>query len=251
MVARFVTVLLLLAAPALAGTGLTLQPERVSAGMFFAGADVVVQARVPRAEQLVFEIRGQQKTYQLKRKGKALGLLWMNVGDLEIKHAPELYLLASSVDCQQLASREELAGQGVGLPALRRQLSSDGRPLTAELFEDFLKLKQSEGLYEFRSGVVEVDGDDAGDVVTTRVVFHLPAKVPLGNHRVRVLAFNQGRGRVLYEKPLTIEQVGAARWITVVAHNHGLLYGIGAVIIALVVGLLTGFLFGLGSKGAH
>lgn len=228
---------------------LQLEPARVRAGMFFGGAEVVVEAEVPAGLKVAVELVGIRQDVELVRRGKKLGLLWMKAGQFKVENAPQFYLLATATEETKLAPHAELERLQFGYTALRRQLRVDGKPLDDASFEQFVKLKQSEGLYAQPAALELTPGSDAARR-HLRAVFHLPAKVQPAVHRVRLVAFADGQGRVLAQKDLPIEQVGVAKWITSVAHHHGLLYGIGAVLVALAVGLLTGFLFGRGS-GAH
>ena len=49
---------------------------------------------------------------------------------------------------------------------------------------------------------------------------------------------------------IDVREVGMPAWISSLAFNHGALYGILAVLVAVVAGLGTGILF-KGGKGAH
>jgi len=80
---------------------------------------------------------------------------------------------------------------------------------------------------------------------------HLPALAPEGDYRFRLIGFREGRGEILAEKMLRLHEVGTVASMKSLAREHGLLYGIVAVATALAAGLLTGFLFDLGSKGSH
>ena len=56
---------------------------------------------------------------------------------------------------------------------------------------------------------------------------------------------------MLQSRRFDLQMVGATKFISFLAINHGLIYGVLAVFIALVIGLLTGMVFGLGSRRGH
>ncbi|MGW8267015.1 MAG: TIGR02186 family protein [Longimicrobiales bacterium] len=232
---------------------LTLEPSEVRAGMFFDGATVQVTALVPEGLGITVSCRGPEEPVVLNRKGKALGLIWMNVGEVEIDGAPELYLLHASGELGDLATASSLEGLGVGYAALERRAEikgAGGNGEEADLFGEFVSLKESDGLYVLSEGSVEVGPGPGGRVrVTTEI--HLPAKTPPGEYEILVHGFAGQNGSLLGTAPFRVVQVGMAASIRTLATEHGLQYGILAVVVAIAVGLLTGVLFGLGSKKAH
>jgi uncharacterized protein (TIGR02186 family) len=236
-----------------ARTELTLEPSEVRAGMFFDGATVRVSALVPEGLGITVSCVGPEGSVVLNRKGKALGLIWMNVGEVEIDGAPALYLLHSSSELGQLAPDASLASHGVGYVALEHRVTMRGVPgegEEGELFREFVSLKESDGLYATSDESVETEPGPES-MVRARTELRLPAKTPPGEYSILVHAFAGEDGTLLGAAPLQVVQVGMAASIQNLATEHGLQYGILAVVVAIAVGLLTGVLFGLGSKKAH
>ncbi len=86
---------LLLSLPALslgASQELQVTPDLVEIGTWFRGHQVTASAMIPRGAEAVFEIVGQTADEHLMRKGRRGGL-WMNVGEIEVQHAPSLYMI--------------------------------------------------------------------------------------------------------------------------------------------------------------
>jgi uncharacterized protein (TIGR02186 family) len=232
---------------------LTLEPSEVRAGMFFDGATVRVSAQVPEGLGVTVSCVGPEGSVVLNRKGKALGLIWMNVGEVEIDGAPALYLLHTSGELGGPATDSALANLGVGYVALEHRATIRGIPGEGEeghFFREFVSLKESDGLYSTSAGSVESEPGAEG-MVRVWTELRLPAKTPPGEYRILAHGFAGEDGTLLGSAPLRVVQVGMAASIHNLATEHGLLYGILAVVVAIVVGLLTGVLFGLGSKKAH
>jgi len=176
----------------------------------------------------------------------------MNVGEVEIAGAPHVYLLHASGTLDELASSAALDSVGLGYAALAHGASvKDSAGEDDRLFAEFVRLKESDGLYTVTEGAVEVVESGEPGRVRLSTDFHLPPKTPPGEYRILVHGFGEGGGRVLGEAVLRVEQVGMAAAIRSLATDHGLGYGILAVVVAIAVGLLTGVLFGLGSRKAH
>jgi len=230
---------------------LELEPTEVQAGMFFDGAKIQVSATVPSDVQLTISCIGTADPVVLSRKGKALGLIWMNVGEVEVGAVPDVYLLHTSERLTALGSPSALSSLGVGYEALRSRITITGADGDEDrMFREFVSLKESDGLY----GVVEKGiqrRPTQNGLSQAQTELTLPAKTPPGEYIVRVHGFQGGEGFLLAEGTVRVEQVGLAAAMGSLSVDHGLAYGILAVVVAVVVGLLTGVLFGLGSKKAH
>ncbi len=232
-------------------TEITLDPGEVRAGMFFDGATVGVSALVPAGFGIAISCVGTEEPVILNRKGKALGLIWMNVGEVEIDGAPDVYLLQTSSPLSAMATPSALDSAGVGYGALESQTSLRGTEGQDQLyFREFLSLKESDGLYAVDEEAVEGVPED-GARTRVRAQLRLSPKTPPGDYRILIHGFNGEEAHLLGSAVLQVRQVGMAASIRTLAMERGLLYGILAVVVAIVVGLATGVVFGLGSKKAH
>lgn len=233
----------------LARGGVAADPAEVVAGMFYTGATVRVSAVVPAGAEVAMVCRGETHPLVLKRKGKALGLIWMNVGEVSFQAVPEVYLLRTSAPLSRLASAPVLEDLDLGFTALAARSQPTGGQ--ASLFGELVRLKQRDQLWEMAEGTVQVQEatEDGAALATTD--FRLPVRARAGVYRVQVYAFDGGQGELLGSAEVRVTQGGTAALITSLAARHGLLYGILATLIAMAVGLLTGMVFGLGSKGGH
>jgi uncharacterized protein (TIGR02186 family) len=230
---------------------ITVEPSEIRAGMFFDGAAVRVMALVPDSMEVTMSLVGRDEPVAMNRKGKVLGLIWMNTGEVEIDGAPDLYLLHTSGDLQELADPPVLAAMGVGYAAVEAGTKLEGTGGDDHLyFQEFVSLKEGDGLYAVAEGAVQRTAEDGGRTLMSTEL-GLPPKTPPGSYRLLIHGFQEGRGILLGTLSLSVQQVGMAEAIQILASDHGLLYGVLAVVVAIVVGLLTGVLFGLGSKKAH
>ncbi len=230
---------------------LHLSPNVVQIEMLYSGTNIKVSSEIPTGYDAVITCRGKESPIELKRKGKALGLLWMNVGDVKFEHVPVLYLLKSSKPLKELAPKEQLEKNGIGFNALAFKTSSKEQDLDEDsLFTELVKLKKSEGLFGMEEGGVTLSDENNG-MSKVEAEFHLSAKTAPGTYEFNLFIFKQGHGELFQTAELEVMQVGTSEFISSLAHEHGLLYGILAAIIAIIVGLLTGVAFSLGSKSGH
>jgi len=220
---------------------LNVSPEVVEIGAFFQGQAITVTGGIPAGAQAVVEVLGPAAPEKLMRKGRRGGL-WMNVGEVEVKGAPSLYL-AQSTSPSLLASAAPEAS--CGYPALKRQIVFSGQIAgqeQEELLAQFLKLKESEGLYGAMSAPLQVS-PASGGASMVQGTFQLPTYVKPGAYQVCLSVIDRGQVTARRCTELKVTMVGLPALFHSLAYEHGGLYGILAVILAIATGLIMGFLF--------
>jgi len=222
------------------------EPPRIAVTMVYRGSALHVTAPVSAGASVAIVLQGEERDLALKRKGKVLGLIWMNVGDVSFEGVPDVYLLRTSAPFVDLAHPTVLRELGLGFGALGR----GGAALDPDLLGELARLKARDHLWDVAEGTVTLE--PAGDGVTMAVAdFYLPAKAPPGEYSVRVYTFEEGVGSLAGETHVRVSRAGVAALITTLALHHGLLYGVLAVVVAAGAGLLTGVVFGLGGGKGH
>jgi len=236
--------LLFLSLPSLVwGASLDLKvfPSQVEIGAFFRGQRVTVAAMIPQGAEAVMEVVGQAGDEHLMRKGRRGGL-WLNVGEIEFHGAPSLYM-AMSTDPKLLEAAA--AAEPWGYPALKTRVTMSGLvqdPERNEFFEQFLKIKESEGLYTtFQEPIKK--SPVAGGLVPVKGEFQLPTNVRPGSYEVCLSVIQEGRITAKNCGELKVTMVGFPAMIATLAYQHGAIYGIFAVVIAIVTGFAIGFIF--------
>jgi uncharacterized protein (TIGR02186 family) len=188
---------------------------------------------------------GKSEHLEIKKKGKVWGVLWMNVGELSFDRVPAAYLLATSAPLAELAPADELQRLDMGYGALARRTGAD-----AEAFGELVKLKEGEGLYRIQEDGVRLTRSTAQEA-SVDVSFSLPARTPAGEYAADVIGFEHGHGHQLGTATLRLEYVGVVRTLRSLAMERSLLYGIAAVLVAIVAGVLTGLVFGRQAGKPH
>jgi len=231
-------------------------PTEVNVHMFYNGSTIHVAGQLPSGYDAVAVLCvGGERDLVLKKKGKVWGMLWMNVGEMDFKHIPSIYLLTLTGRLADLAPREVLNRLGLGYDPLKEH--SAAGPEEADqrlLFGELIKLEEREGFFSITEGGVKLEPTSDG-AVSYSADLQLPARVAPGDYELRVYGFkgtgDTRGGEVLSSSLIRVKQVGFALLVATLARESGLLYGITAVVVAIGVGLFTGFVFGLGSRGGH
>jgi uncharacterized protein (TIGR02186 family) len=239
-----------ISSPVLAASpDLRLTPQSIEIGAFFTGAQLKVAGEIPTGSNAVVEVVGDSHEVSLMRKGRRLGL-WMNVGTLEVHEAPTVYI-AGSTDTNLLSNSGSDSPWGYG--ALEKRVTFSGDVKDGEqttFFHDFLELKESEKLYSLLPGSIKVAGSGSGWSGLEDDVW-IPAKIPPGTYHVCMSIVQDGKTVERKCSDLQVAQVGFPALLYSMAYQHGLAYGIIAVLIAIFAGFAMGFMFKGKGGGAH
>jgi pyruvate,water dikinase len=225
---------------AVAGAGTTVTPARVAAGIFFDGATLVVRGTIDEHSQVVIRVVGPAEEQTYNRRGKIGGLIWGGVEHVTFLHAPSVYAVYTTAALRAIAEPDVRRELMLGYEALNERVTLAGnRPDAVALVEQLVKLKEREGLYRIHLGGVQVE-----DARTARRRFHaeipLPAAVPPG--LLDVTTFEFSGGRVVASEAATVEvtRVGLPAQLYTLAHVHGFLFGLLAVVVSIAAGLGIG-----------
>jgi hypothetical protein len=246
---------------------LALEPRSVGIDLSFSGASVEVTAVVPAGFEAAVRLMGRPARQQLKKLGKRAGVLWMSAGDVTLEHVPNVYQVLTSAPLRRLGSPALRAQWTLGYDAL-----ISGSAVDAKLCSEFVKLKEHDGLFAMREGALVAERP-AGSRASPRAVasgtpaaanlsaapsptllrgvLRLPSRVPPGDYAVDLIGFEGHRVLHLASATLSLRHVGAAQELRRLAFDHGLAYGSVASLLAIVVGLLTGFLFRPRAEESH
>jgi len=228
---------------------LKIKPQKVMIQTFYNGKDISVEAEVPQdIEVVALSCEGPEETLNLMRKGRVYGL-WMNVEEILFQKIPAIYFLVTSKKLTELYGKGEIRGIQLGYEGLYSRIEIEKeKEKKKELFDQLIKLKESDRLYLVSEGSLKVTrlNNKINKITTT---FYLPPKAPPGEYRINLFARKNSEINLIGNQTLTVEKKGLTAYLSSMAINHGLVYGVVAVIIAIISGLIVGVIFS--SKGGH
>lgn len=228
-----------------AEVSVTSSPDQIQMDARYDGTTLRVSGEVPAGSDVVVRLVGEPETVHLREKGKVFGLLWMNVGTVEFENVPRIYLTAASRSFDDLGP----AGASLRVDGLRGSIvqqhpaSTDGLDAVSEL----LRLKTGNGLYAESSRPVQLE--DKGGVRAFTATMAIPSALSPGGYTLEAVAVRDGAVLDTAAMPVKAQLVGLPAWLSRMAFDNGLLYGILATVIAILSGLAIGMVFQ--SKGAH
>ncbi|MEJ2719574.1 MAG: TIGR02186 family protein, partial [bacterium] len=111
-----------------------------------------------------------------------------------------------------------------------------------KIFDEFVKLKETEKLYRVDPGKLDLSHSPGGPTVA-RGTFTIPSRIAPGAYEVRLSVLRDGRLLETRTAAFTVRVVGLPALLSGLAHRHGGLYGLLAVAVAVVFGYVTGVVF--------
>lgn len=225
--------------------------NRVTIDFFYNGSTMSVKGVYDPGADLVIKLTSPDGHEALKRKGKVGGVLWMNVGTLEMENVPGVYFLHSTKKIEDILSAEEREKHIIGYPALQKHVEMN--PVTddaekAKWFEEFVRFKEHARLYSTSTGKISLTQKDGKGNYYIKTEW--PYQVPPGKYDVTVYAVKNGKISETAQSSITVEQVGIVKTLADMAKNNGAIYGIISIVIALAAGFGVGMIFRKGG-GAH
>ncbi len=229
-----------------------LKPNHIAIGATFTGNNITVTGTIPADSEALIRLVGHYGDVKLKKKGRALGFLWMNMGAVEFQNVPSVFLIVPSPNLEKFSKEDNTGWRkiGLGIDAVEENAtiipSSEDKK---KLFKDFEKLKESAELYGTQGNRISY-GETAGTLKSFTAKVFIPSDIPQGSYTVELFAIKDGGIVATAEEKITAEEVGFPATLSFLAFHHATLYGILAVIVAIIAGLVTGLLF-KGAKGGH
>lgn len=244
LIAGFLIATLGFAAPAQAERlVVSLSNHRVAVTSNFVGADLVLFGTIepdgPRAAlrsgyDLVVTVTGPRATLRTRRKERVLGV-WVNIESRQFIRVPSYLSILSNKPVTEIANgtmRRELQ-LDLNNVILTQRIGADFADTVPDdpFRVNFIKLEKEAGRYR-----EETNGVTFLTPTVFRVGIPLPADVPTGAYAVDVKLFNNGQMVTRTNTALEVIKTGFEQYVFEASQNHGLLYGIVAAMMALLIG---------------
>jgi uncharacterized protein (TIGR02186 family) len=230
----------LLAAPAAAQSPLVadISSREIAISTGFAGADLLLFGAVDGRGDIVVVVRGPRRSMTVREKNRVAGI-WVNSDAREFVNIPSYYRVASTRPVDSFAPRALLERYEIGEEHLPFALAPGESTEDLDMYRrGFLRNMAYLGLYSGGEGQVSVV-----DRRLFRTTVSFPANTPTGLYGVEMYLFRDGRLITRRTTPLVVRKVGIESQIYDFAHERAALYGLIAIVVALVAGWIAGAVF--------
>ena len=240
---------LLLSVSAKASVTCEIVPNYIPIHFFYNGAELKIFGHADHPADYVVVIKDEAEKLVLRRKGKVKGLFWMNVGEVTFEPVPKVFMVFANKPLDEILDKTEQERYDIGYAALFHEVRVHGVPQSEreKWIKEFIKFKEHLHLYREKFHTIQVK--EEGNSSSYIFDMHWPYQAVPGIYTVTVYAIQNDQVVGTCTKTIKVEKVGLLKKITDLAFEKPALYGIIAIIIAVVAGVGVGLVFG--SKGGH
>jgi uncharacterized protein (TIGR02186 family) len=203
---------------------------RITTG--FTGTKVLLFGAKEDKGHVVVIVEGPRHALTVRRKDRIAGI-WVNRAEVRFRDVPSFYQVLSSDPLEQWLPLQTRNTYQIGVEYLKMQPEEDVGPAEAARFRDALiRNMQRIGRYGVLEGKVTVL---SGQLF--RADLYLPANLPTGFYKIEVMLVRDGDVKSIQSTPLLVTKSGIGAEVYDMAYSYPALYGLLAIVIAIVAGL--------------
>lgn len=228
-----------------------LSQNRVSLTANFSGSEILIFGAIRRdpAEVLagddgaspfdvVIVIEGPRQPVAIWRKDRRAGI-WVNVDSVTMASVPSFYAVATTAPLHQVITPETDAEYRISArQAIRSEQLIGDVPDPAVFSEALMRLRERADQFQLLDRFVHLERE-----ILFRATVQLPANLTEGGYTTRMYLVRDGAVVSQFRTVIFVRKEGFERWLHQLAYDQPLLYGILALVIALIAGWGASALF--------
>jgi len=204
----------------------------------FAGTELLLFGAIDEPGDIVVVVRGPSGNAVVRRKEPILGL-WLTRRSAVFAGVPAFYVVTSTRPLAEIAPPTLLQRLQIGIDMLRFRFAGSG---VIEDIDDFraalIRQKRLEGLYQQSTGGVDFLGPKL-----FRTAISFPSTAPVGTYQAEVYLIRDERIIAAQSSPLFIDKQGVEQEIFDFSRQQPAVYGLVAVLAAMLAGWLAAIVF--------
>ncbi len=210
-----------------------LSKEQVTITTGFTGSKVLFFGAIDAPGDVVVVVSGPPSPLVVRRKERVSGI-WINRQSMTFPHAPAFYAIAASDALSEIVPPAIARQYQIGLDNLVLTPAGKEPPARVRLYRaSLIRNMIKRDLYKpGLRGIVFPNRSQR--LFRTEIFF--PANVPTGKYRVRFFLLRDGKLISNFERTLVIEKGGISAEVFHFAHNNAVLYGLLAILAAIIAG---------------
>ena len=217
-----------------------LSQNRVSLTGSFSGSEILIFGAVRHdlirdgdaaPFEIIITVEGPRQPVAIWRKARRFGI-WVNTEVAYMASVPSFYAVATTAPLHQILNSAEDARRRISPGQVIRAEQVTGTPEDLAAFPAaLLRLRQDAAAFQRLDRWVTVDRD-----ILFRSTVRLPANLVEGAYTTRMYLVRDGLVIDSYRNAIFVRKDGLERWLSQLAYDQPLLYGLLALLIALIAG---------------
>lgn len=229
-----------------------LTEERVEIRSNFAGRELTLfgaAAGLEPDDDIVVVLRGPRRDLRVMQKRRVAGV-WVNAAPVRFEDVASFYAVASTRPLSEFATFSALRRNAVGMAHLPLSAPETERTETRFGVTDVRVSDLGGEIVDYRAAVVrnkarqDLYAEAPGGVELIEnglfsARLYLPPVTPTGIYDAEVYLFRGGEPIARWSDTMEVAKAGVERAVYDLAHDHPLVYGVLAVIMAVLAGWLA------------
>jgi uncharacterized protein (TIGR02186 family) len=217
-----------------------LSTREISIQSNFTGIEILIYGSIDFSQtkapdqgvyDVIIVIRAPSHALVARHKERVAGI-WINAPGKVFPSVPGFYAALSTRPIRAITSDETLKMLGIGLANVHFGRDSSGDPEEETYRSAVIRLKERQKLFQ---------EDDDGVAFIGRSLFRasvsLPVNVPIGRYTADVYLFRDGQLISKNQSTLAVNKAGFEHLVYWLAFHRPLIYGVLAVLLAVLAGL--------------
>ena len=223
-----------------------LSTREISIQANFTGIEILIYGSIDFSQtkapdtgvyDVVIVIRAPSHPVVARRKERVAGI-WVNGAGEVYPSVPGFYAVLSTRPFRAITSDETLKTLGIGLSNLDLGRVSKDDPDEETVRSAVIRLNENQRLFQEHDDAVAFVGRSLFRATVT-----LPVNVPIGRYTADIYLFRDGKVISKNQSTLDVNKAGFERTIYTLAFRHPFIYGLLAVLVAVLAGLAGWYAF--------
>jgi uncharacterized protein (TIGR02186 family) len=203
----------------------------------FSGAKVLLFGAKGDAGNIIVTVRGPKKNYLINKKDQFLGI-WYNKDRLKFKNAYSYYSFFSSIKDETI-NQKLLSQLEIGEDQIKFDIRNGANKSQDEEFKiEFIDNLTKHNLYLNSPNSIEFL-----DETLFKLMLSFPKNIIMGVYTVEIYLVDDNNLVAFQSIPIKVHKVGLSARINQFAYNNSIIYGICAILMAVIAGYLANYIF--------
>ena len=207
----------------------------------FKGSELLLFGAKDINADIIVVVRGPGQDTSIRLRERVAGI-WVSTDEVIFESAPTFYALAATKPIDAILPKETLLSEQIGTANLNLPIKAKPDGADAEVVQNFkdglIRIMVDKSLYNVANNPVDLVGKQL-----FRTTLWFPANIHVGDYIVDTYLVADGRIQTHKSTNLEVHKVGIEAEVYSFAHEHALIYGLLAILIAVVAGWAANAVF--------